>query len=283
MDYWQVDVFADRPLSGNGLTVFPDASGLTSRTMQELTQEFRQFESVFLTAWEGDSVTARIFTMEEELAFAGHPVLGAAALCHHLSRSESTRDWSFQLPSMTLPVRTSPLESGIHAEMSPGRASFGASLTADDASWFADAFSARHDARFPAEVVSSGLPYLLLPVTSATLARARQRRPVQSRLASLGAAFVYLLDVDAIEGRTWDPAGNIEDVATGSAAGPVAAYLVAHGAAVRGEELTIRQGRFVGRPSRICATVDHDDRITVSGVVQVIASGSLVATLDETR
>ncbi|MGH8353937.1 MAG: PhzF family phenazine biosynthesis protein, partial [Pseudomonas sp.] len=81
MHYWQLDVFAERPLAGNGLAVFPDARGLSPAAMQALTQELRQFESLFLLPGGGPSeYAARIFTVEEELPFAGHPILGAAAL-----------------------------------------------------------------------------------------------------------------------------------------------------------------------------------------------------------
>ena len=58
------------------------------------------------------------------------------------------------------------------------------------------------------------------------------------------------------EGRTWDNAGAVEDVATGSAAGPAAAYLAAHGLAAEDESIVINQGRFLGRPSQIAVTPD---------------------------
>lgn len=85
MQYWQLDVFAERPLAGNGLAVFDDARGLSASAMQGLTQELRQFESIFLLpGGTADTFSARIFTAEEELPFAGHPIIGAAALLHHL-------------------------------------------------------------------------------------------------------------------------------------------------------------------------------------------------------
>jgi trans-2,3-dihydro-3-hydroxyanthranilate isomerase len=76
LSYYHVDVFSDQPLSGNGLIVFPERGNLNSEQMQRLTQEMRQFESIFLQARAtGSAYDARIFTMEEELGFAGHPVL----------------------------------------------------------------------------------------------------------------------------------------------------------------------------------------------------------------
>jgi trans-2,3-dihydro-3-hydroxyanthranilate isomerase len=81
--YRHVDVFSKIPFSGNGLTVFPESNGLSVQIMQCITQEMRQFESIFLHVQPSSSlVKASIFTMEEELAFAGHPVLGAACVLH---------------------------------------------------------------------------------------------------------------------------------------------------------------------------------------------------------
>src|SRR5690606_14826527 len=94
LHYWQLDVFADRPLAGNGLAVFADARGLADATLQALTQELRQFESIFLfPSAELDTYAARIFTPEEELPFAGHPLLGAAALLHHIHQRGEQEHW----------------------------------------------------------------------------------------------------------------------------------------------------------------------------------------------
>src|SRR5690242_4912270 len=85
LPYRHVDVFASEPFSGNGLAVFPDADGLSARLMLRLTQELRQFESVFLAATADPCVfDARVFTVEEELPFAGHPALGAGAVIHEM-------------------------------------------------------------------------------------------------------------------------------------------------------------------------------------------------------
>src|SRR5260370_39331722 len=83
--YRQVDVFSRVPFSGNGLTVFLEAEGLPTSAMQRITQEMRQFESIFLRGTKGAAVTqARPFTMEEELHFAGAPALRAG--CVRLAR-----------------------------------------------------------------------------------------------------------------------------------------------------------------------------------------------------
>ncbi|WP_256578235.1 PhzF family phenazine biosynthesis protein [Pseudomonas sp. PIC25] len=281
MHYWQMDVFAERPLTGNGLAVFDDARGLSTATMQALTQELRQFESLFLLPGEvAGEYAARIFTVEEELPFAGHPILGAAALLHYLHEPGDNGHWRLRLSMKTVELRTRRQGQGFYAEMDQGEAEWGVRLSGEDARLYAEAFSLAAgdlDARYPVCVVSTGLPYLLLPVNGAALIRARQNRADLDRLlADIGAAFVYLLDVDALEGRTWDPLGVVEDVATGSAAGPVAAYLVEHRRCVRDEPFVLNQGRFVGRPSRIDLRVGTDNRVRVGGTVQLLSRAELL-------
>lgn len=274
--FWLMDVFAEQPLTGNGLTVFPDASGMSAELMQSLTRELRQFETAFMQPTAEPGVfDARVFTMEEELPFTGHPILGAAALLHHLHGSETAERWRLRLPEKEVSVETVRVGSSFAARMDQGVPVTIGELSVEDARWFADAFSAEPDVRHPARVISTGLPYLILPVTAAGLAGARQRHTLEPRLAAIGAAFVYLLDVDACEGRTWDPDGTIEDIATGSAAGPVAGYLHDIRRAPAGDTLTVSQGRFAGRPSRMTARRSSDGRIEVGGDVHLVAAGDV--------
>src|SRR5215217_7861153 len=99
LQYRQVDVFASAPLSGNGLSVVITDEPLASGLMQELTCELRQFETIFLTPTaDADAFSARVFTMEEELPFAGHPAIGAAAVLHEQAGG-TEHSWRLQLPA----------------------------------------------------------------------------------------------------------------------------------------------------------------------------------------
>ncbi|MET1080561.1 MAG: PhzF family phenazine biosynthesis protein [Pseudomonas sp.] len=284
--YWQLDVFAECPLAGNGVAVFSDAQALSPTLMQALTQELRQFESIFLIPGsQPQHYDARIFTMEEELPFAGHPILGAAALLHHLHGplAEQQAEWTLHLTAKSVRVSTHRRGRGFYAQMDQGEAEFGERLSLAQAQAIAAAFSlgaAALDPFYPACVVSTGLPYLLLPVTAEGLARARQTQALDTQLASCGAAFVFLLDVTAHEGRTWDPLGVIEDIATGSAAGPVAAYLVELGLERPDRPFTLHQGRFLGRPSRLDVCVAGNGRISVGGAVQLLSRAELLIDSD---
>jgi len=278
--YVHVDVFAHAPLSGNGLTVFLDCDTWSIALMQRLTQEMKQFESIFLSAITADGAHARIFTVEEELPFAGHPVLGAAVVLHRLQAAQTEHaHWRMSLPSGVLSVTTRKIGAHYLAEMNQGRAVFGNVVEGEAlASILARLGLDAGDLApgFPAQVISTGLPYLIVPVTAAALARtAINGDTLDALLAAQNARFVLVLDVAARELRTWDNLGRCEDVATGSAAGPVAAYLLQHAGADRADALALAQGRYAGRPSRLHARCTAQDEWLVSGEVWPLSSGVL--------
>jgi trans-2,3-dihydro-3-hydroxyanthranilate isomerase len=272
--FFQVDVFAPQPFTGNGLGVFPEASSLSAEQMQVLTQELRQFECIFLSPEGEDAVRARIFTVDEELPFAGHPVLGAGAVLHHLAGPGAERRSTLQLSAgRRVEVRSFRKDDGFRVEMDQGVASFGPAL--EDGAVLAALGLHPEDVEpgLPLQVVSTGLPYLLIPLARG-LDRARiLHRDFAALLAIHGAKFVYLLDVQAREGRTWDNRGAVEDVATGSAAGPAAAYLVAHGCEPSGGWLGLSQGRFAGRPSELEVRVAPSGEVTIRGSVFLVGEG----------
>ncbi len=283
LPYHQVDVFSATPYVGNGLAVFPSGGSLTSRQMQTITQELRQFESIFLDrSGESNEVGARIFTVEEELPFAGHPILGAAAVLHHEHhRAEDQAAWQFRLEAREVRVTTWLMPHGYRATMDQGPARFSPPLERKEEGAFLTALGLGGDDRhpdLPMQTVTTGLPYLIVPVRSG-IDRACIRHPAfEELLASAGAKFVYVLDPATPEGRTWDNAGLQEDVATGSAAGPAAAYLVQHAARPEDTTITIWQGARAGRPCELRATVHREEgalRVEVEGDIVLIGQGHL--------
>ncbi len=280
-----VDVFARAPLSGNGLCVFllPDElPAPAAPAMQRITQEMRQFETIFLRRAAGkDKFQARIFTMEEELPFAGHPILGAAAFLHaELFSAQPAASFEFATPARSIPATSRRVGEAYLAEMDQGVAALSDPVPRGESGAFLAALNLSAPdlaAGLPLQVVSTGLPYLIVPIR-ANLERARiAAADFEALLARVGARFVYILDVDHREGRTWDNAGRVEDIATGSAAGPAAAYLVRHGLASPGEDIVLAQGRFLGRPSELHAavTAGPDLGVLVKGQVCLVGRGTL--------
>ncbi|MEQ9547632.1 MAG: PhzF family phenazine biosynthesis protein [Marinobacter sp.] len=272
-----VDVFASQKFRGNGLTIFYDFESLNDEKMLVLTQEMRQFESIFLSGGPGNW-SARIFTMEEELEFAGHPLLGLAYHLHQLHGSATeSREWQVALNGREVALSSRWEEGGaFRASMSQGKPEHLKTLSHDEAAGFYKALSLSPEAGmpYPAEVITTGLPYLILPVNGHLDAIKFNLPDLSSLLASYGAKFIYVLDTGTAEGRTWDNAGKVEDIATGSAAGPAAVYLFRQGL-MQENPITIFQGRFCGRPSEIEVLLEFDgptiSNVDVSGNVVDVA------------
>lgn len=285
LTYHHVDVFSCKPLSGNGVIVFRLREALPTAVMQELTREMRQFESIFvLQEARSQTLRAWVFTTEEELDFAGHPVLGAAAALHEETMPGiRTVSWTLELNKKSLPVKTTRQGSHYRGEMDQGVCNFGAVLSRQESLPFLEALNLGRDHfldEFPPQIASTGLPYLLVPVNRDLDAARIVKSGFEEQLARFGAKFVYVFDLNRQEGRTWDNDGRVEDIATGSAAGPAGAYLVAHGLASSAQTIEISQGRFVGRPSTLFVVAQKNDHgqisVKVAGDAALFARGQLV-------
>ncbi|SHJ78036.1 phenazine biosynthesis protein PhzF family [Nocardiopsis flavescens] len=286
-----VDVFAERPLTGNPLAVVPDADGLSDERMRAIAREFNQSETTFLVRPDlpGADHRLRSFTPGgAEVLGAGHNAMGAWIWLARSGLLDPGRDaFVQQIGGDTLPVRiVSRGEGGARVAMEqaaprfPGpvdaRDALAAALALDPADLAAD--------RVP-EVASTGVAHLLVPARDARAVDLADPDPARLRrlLADVGAEGCYLYTVDTAGlppgvdayARFFNPTvGIAEDPATGTAAGPLAAVLVRDGLKREGEAVTVEQGRAMGRPSRIGLTVGGGAvRITGSGVV--VAEGTL--------
>lgn len=282
MIYYHVDVFSSKSLSGNGLTVIFHDNDMDSGYMQALAKEFKQFETIFLKQIGEKHFRARIFTVEEELAFAGHPVLGAIASIHEkLYTKEKDITGIFELNNKTVQVKSSKENNYFQAEMNQGIPQFLGTVTDESVkNTFLDALNLKADNLYPGlpmEVVSTGLPYLLVPLSSGLEKTYITIKDLETQLKKIHADFAYIFDANKMEGRTWNNLGSLEDVATGSAAGPVGAYLCKHGICQSANDIIINQGRFLGRPSKIKVHIDKSTgEVYVSGSVKVIAKGQIL-------
>ena len=284
--YIHVDVFSPRPYSGNSLAVFLDAAGLDGEQMAAITKELRHFESIFLESSAEDTRTysARVFDLNEELDFAGHPLIGAACALHDWQRTMDRERWTLRLKARTVTVETERRDVGRYfAVLDQGPAEFFGAPQAPSREEIAAWFSLEAhdlDPALPPEVVSTGLRYLVLPVCDDALARARIAIPdLEQKLAEMGAQFAYLLNAERLEARHWNNDGVIEDVATGSGAGCAAAYLRSHDRIGDSESVTLKQGRFTGRPSEIVMRAHGGGRsvhfVEIGGEVSIVGEGRL--------
>ena len=281
LEYVHMDVFSRTAYSGNSVPVFLNAPGLTSSQMLTLTQELRHFEAIFLEpTMASNTVRARVFDLFEELPFAGHPIIGAAAALHHTSGEKQPQTWHFELPEKVVAITTEQTEYGYTGLLDQGTPELLGEVAEPDV--FASAFSLTANdlhPQLPPEIIGTGLRYLILPVRPGVLERARLRRDITQLLGEVNAQFAVLFDEEALELRHWNNDGLLEDIATGSAAGTIGAYRLHHELVQSGEHFILHQGRFIGRPSIIHVqpegTSDTILGVKVGGDAVCVGDGTL--------
>jgi trans-2,3-dihydro-3-hydroxyanthranilate isomerase len=290
VSFYFVDVFATRALTGNPLSLVPDADRLHESQMRAIAREFNQSETTFLLrpTLPGATVRLRSFTPAgAEVGGAGHNALGAWLW---LAASDRLPDQQFNLAQeiagAVLPVeiiREPGRPTAVSMDQSQPRfleqvrdhAELAAALGLDQADLTASE---------PARVVSTGAAHLLVPVCDrAAVDRAAPDAPrLRAILAAVGAEGCYLYSRDPVDTadaiaytRFFNPTmGIVEDPATGTAAGPLVAMLVASGKLHDGVTAIVEQGHALGRPSRIQVTVSGK-RVCLSGSGLVVAQGTL--------
>jgi trans-2,3-dihydro-3-hydroxyanthranilate isomerase len=284
----QVDVFTKNRLEGNALAVITDATGLTGEEMQALAKETNLSETTFVfprdaATEKARGVRVRIYTVAEELPFAGHPTLGTAFV---LRGDNGAPEVLLDLNVGSVPVRY---------EHTPGHPSFGEMRQRDPE------FGARHDAEtiaritglsineidlsVPIESVSTGMSFTIVPIkTLAALQNLRiDLHAGTEYLQKTGGKFFYFVSRETV-----DPAARLhsrmlyyngEDPATGSAAGCTAAWMAAHGVAAPNERVLIEQGLEMKRPSQIFVRANLDggvvDNVRVGGHCVEVMRGEI--------
>jgi PhzF family phenazine biosynthesis protein len=278
-EFQHVDVFSKNSLNGNGLiTVFDFEKKLSKEKMQAITQEFKQMETIFLIKKSQFEFIARIFTVEEELDFAGHPILGASASIHHqFFSNEEKITLKLHLNKKTVFTTSEYNSKYYYVEMDQGEPKFLGEVPKEKYDYILKSLNLKTSNLsnlYPIEVVSTGLPYLLVPLTNGLENAKITTSDFSELLTSLKAKFAYLFEVSTLECRSWDNSGLIEDVATGSAAGPLCGYLIKHKIKESGEIIQIHQGRFVGRPSVINTKLTNE-KIFIGGDVSLFGKGKI--------
>jgi trans-2,3-dihydro-3-hydroxyanthranilate isomerase len=276
LPYLIVDVFAEAPLQGNQLGVFTDATGIGSGQMQRLARELNFSETVFLLAAERDGdARVRIFTPDHELPFAGHPVLGSAVAVGAARRSSAVRlETGLGLIPVDLRWQS---ERGAFGRMQQRVPTWGP--YEHEAELLAALGLTR--SRLPVEVYPNGPLHVYVELESERAVA--ELRPAMRALAELEVC----ANCFAGHGKRWKTRmfapgyGVGEDPATGSAAGPLAVHLGRHGRITFGEEIEIRQGAEIGRPSLLYARAEGSpervERVEVGGSAVIVARGEFLA------
>jgi trans-2,3-dihydro-3-hydroxyanthranilate isomerase len=275
--FFQLDVFTSTPLEGNGLAVVQDADDLTDAAMQAFARETRMSETSFTqrpTA-DGADYRHRIWTMAGEIPFAGHPSLGTAAAVA-IARGEQRATYVQQTAAGLQPVDVELEGAVAHVSMLQEPAEHGPELDPAEVLPMAGLEAAAAHPELPVQVVSTGVNQVLVPVRdAAVLARVRpDYERLGALIASHAAIVVYLCAIDggAVKARSFMSTAEMgEDPATGSAAGPLAAYVAARTGV---QAIEIEQGGEIGRPSVLRAALEGD-RVRVGGDAVVVIDGTV--------
>ena len=270
--YFVCDVFTSEPLEGNQVAVFVDGRPFAAAEMQALAREMNFAETVFLLPpREGGDVWVRFFSPGTELPFAGHPILGTAFV---LAAALDTDQVTLETGVGLIPVRL---------EREGNRAVFGR-MQQPVPTW--ESYAQEREllaalgvgsSRLPVELYRNGPPHVYVAIESEEAVAA-----LKPNLAALEELNIPA-NCFAGRGRSWKTrmfypgAGIAEDPATGSAAGPLAIHLARHGEIAFGEEIEIRQGIEMGRPSVLYAVAtgsgEHVESVEVGGVALIVAEG----------
>jgi trans-2,3-dihydro-3-hydroxyanthranilate isomerase len=286
--YFVVDVFTRVPLEGNPLAVFPDARGLDGATMQRIAKEFNLSETTFVLPPSRAACAAhvRIFTPTMEMRFAGHPTIGTSdVLLREGLVPPGTTHFTLEELVGDVPIRVEPGEPPMIWLTTPP-IEFGRTF---DSAACAQEFGLEPGdvlAGAPPQLVSAGNPTVFIPLRDkAAVDRAWiELSGVRALTGSASGALCFFVFTPTPEGaysRMFAPEHGVsEDPATGSATGPLAAYMMRYGLAPAsdGTRLISEQGTKMGRRSLLHIFVHGQggrDGIEIGGTSVRLAEATL--------
>ena len=273
MEFFQVDVFANKPYEGNPTAVFPEAGHLSDEQMQQLAREMNLSESVFVTSIEEDSYDVRIFTPAVELPFAGHPTIGCAWLLSQLGLMTSER---FVQRS---PVGATSIWKEDDDFWLERKGSVDAPTTDLDKLAKLLGLSREYltlkwdDTTLAPAVADAGLTQMIVPICDLATLEAIEA-PHSLDPDSYAGAFCFTRTDDGIRARGFFPdVGIVEDPATGSACAALGLYLGTH---IGDVETVVVQGVEIGRHS-VINTRTRGDTVSIGGSCRRVLKGMVEA------
>ncbi|MBZ5508400.1 MAG: PhzF family phenazine biosynthesis protein [Acidobacteriia bacterium] len=264
LPFVQMDVFTSVPLEGNQLAVFADGSTLSDAEMQAIAKETNLSETTFILPRDAATerergVRVRIFTTTEELPFAGHPTLGTAMVLRNgaLRGGTGPEEVALELNVGRIPVRFSTRDNLPFGMMTQRDPEFGQKHSREDIARIAGLAIGDIASDLPIQTVTTGNPFAMVPLKS--LAVLQKLSPtwanLNAYLEKTDAKFLYFVSRETLNPEATLQSRMIfyngEDPATGSAAGPCAAWAVQYGVVPPEQQVLMEQGVEMKRRSRI--------------------------------
>jgi trans-2,3-dihydro-3-hydroxyanthranilate isomerase len=291
--FYLVDVFAESKYAGNQLAVVRNAADLSALEMQKIAAEMNYSETTFIISDEvrDGGYDVRIFSLDEELPFAGHPTLGTAYIIQQQIIGKEVTEVRLNLKAGQIPVTFSYLDGKPDQlwmlQIAP---TFGRNFSPEDVARALNIDSDLIDHRFPIEEVSTGLPFIIVPLKDLSAIKNCyiDRVGYMKLIDQAEAKSIFLFcpecydSQNQVNARMFDDFHGIaEDPATGSANGCLAAYLVKnryYGSPVI--DIKVEQGYEIGRPSLLFLKAEEEEGgtivVSVGGRVIMVAGGELV-------
>jgi trans-2,3-dihydro-3-hydroxyanthranilate isomerase len=287
LPYVNIDVFTANALEGNQLAVFTDGSALNSEQMQRIAKETNYSETTFIiprsfeeTREKGHRV--RIFTVNEELPFAGHPTLGTAWVLRGIGGADEI---VLDLNVGKIHVTFGTLEGQPFGEMHQRDPEFGQTHSREEVARAIGLSPEEISSDVPIHSVSTGMTFVIVPIARlATMqSLALDLKRAQEYIAKTDGKFFFFVCRETVDPKARLHARmlfyNGEDPATGSASGCASAWMVKHGVAKSDERVLIEQGIEMKRPSRIFVRAEKNSdqvvNVRVGGQAVEVARGEL--------
>ncbi|GGN98201.1 PhzF family phenazine biosynthesis protein [Saccharibacillus kuerlensis] len=285
MDFYIVDVFAEEKYQGNQLAVLIPTRAISTEEMQKIAREINFSETTFILSDKQDNggYDVRIFTPDVEIPFAGHPTLGTAFIIQKVLENNESKQITLNLEVGQIPVTI----EGEQLIMKQNPPELGEVLLNQDIIFEMLQISTEDmDSRFPIQIVSTGLPAVIVPLRS--LEAVNRCRIHHDRYQNFintvikANILVFAAETERKENdlsvRVFlDDPGFPEDPATGSANGNLAGYLVTHNYLdSKNIAYRVEQGFQMRRPSILTIQAEQHQnsiKILVGGKVFLIAKG----------
>jgi trans-2,3-dihydro-3-hydroxyanthranilate isomerase len=290
--FFILDVFAESKLSGNQLAVFLDPRKLSTPQMQRIAQETHYSETTFVNSRveKDGGYNVRIFTPQIELPFAGHPTLGTAYVIQSRVIMKPVPEVRLNMKVGQIPVQftySGKKPKVLWMRQRPPK--FGKRYRSSPVANFLNLDESDLDTRFPVQDVSTGVPFLIVPLKGLDeIRRAKLDRDkylefakkTESNIVLVFSPETYRSENDLNVRVLIPDSGMTEDAATGSGNGCLAAYLVNYKYMQREKiDLRVEQGYEMGRRSLLLLRAGPGPsgiEVNVGGTVQFIAEGEFV-------
>lgn len=294
VNIFQVDAFSTKPFGGNSAGVIPNAKWISEADMQRIANEMNVSETAFVHQLDYETFKVRFFTPTREVDLCGHATIATFYTMAHKGYIKSIENGiktaTLQTNIGKFPVdiiyKNGEVENIIMQQDKPK--SYGYVDCLDDIILSIGLNQERVgfvDKFIEPEIISTGLPYLLLPIKDKeTLDELKFdfckliEASKNNHIIGVHAFYLPKRNSDIVYSRNFAPLLGIgEESATGTANGALIYFLKQHNL-IEGDRILSLQGESMNRPSKIYCYIKKGDngyKVKVGGNAVIVIEGIL--------